>query len=96
MIEFEESLVGLERDNAELKTKVEQLQEEITGQNHLLQENQELGQQQSLLEEQHEQAVKSLVKKYEQALSAKEESKDLELGKIREDHEIELKGLSKN
>ena len=91
MIEFEESLVGLERDNAELKTKVEQLQEEITGQNHLLQENQELGQQQSLLEEQHEQAVKSLVKKYEQALSAKEESKDLELGKIREDHEIELK-----
>ena len=91
MVEFEESLVSLEKDNAELKTKVEQLHEEITAQNHLLQENRELGQHQSLLEDQHEQAVKNLVKKYEHALSAKEESNDLEVVKIREDHEIELK-----
>ena len=91
LVEFEESLVTLEKDNQELKSKVEQLQEQVAIQSDQLKENQELGQHQSQIEDQHEQAVKNLVKKYEHALSVKDENHDLEMVKIREDHEVELK-----
>ncbi len=91
LVEFEETMEDLEKQVAELKSKNEHLQDQVDSQSRKIEDNAELGALQTQMEESHEQNIKSLVRKYETQLAEKEEAHDVEVHRIRDDAEAELK-----
>ena len=89
LLEYEESLVKLEQEIKELKTKNEQLQETLEHQNRKMEEKDEDDNLRSQIEKNHEDSIKMLIKKYETQLAEKEESNDMELERVRDQAEVE-------
>ena len=91
LLEYEESLVKLEQEIKELKTKNQQLQEILEHQNRKMEEKKEENDLRSQIEKNHEDSIKMLIKKYETQLAEKEESSDMELERVRDQGEVELR-----
>jgi hypothetical protein len=91
LLEYEESLVKLEQEIKELRTKNQQLQEILEHQNRKMEEKKEENDLRSQIEKNHEDSIKMLIKKYETQLAEKEESSDMELERVRDQGEVELR-----
>ena len=91
MVEFEDSLVKLEEEIKKIKLRNEQLEEIVAKNRKMEEEKTEERTLQSQIENDHEQAVKILVKKFETEMLEKEEAADMEIDRIREESEQELR-----
>jgi len=89
--EFEETLVSLESQVADLKKKNDHWQEQWENQARYLEEKREEHAEQSQVEQEHQKATEIIIRKYEGIIGDKEEAAENEVSKLRDEAEDILK-----
>jgi chromosome segregation ATPase len=91
LLEFEDTLVYLEKQVAELKSRNDEYQNQLESQSRKIEDDKDLNAIHVQIENSHEQAVKALIRKYETQIATKEEAFDTESARIRDEAETELR-----